>query len=304
MMQAFKTFAYYLRHYSTHGMRLLWRNRVWTMLLGVVMVLLLTLCYMLAALSQHARDSAQRIDDNLLITAIVAQNQSGASITPAEQLQKEISSIIGVRSVRVVDRAEARNRFVSNVKNLEAVPSVDAFPQALEIKVSDVKQIRAVRDQVAKWPGIEQASYLGEIAERLTAMSGYVRTGAWVMVVILGMVSLLVLMAVVRAQVLSEQGTLETMASVGASSWVIALPMAVHLMLIAFIASLVACLAGYWIDPHLTGAMAASGKLPQWLDTGRAFGFMQLLPALLALSFTAVAVVLGHGVRSHTRRLS
>lgn len=303
-MRLLRTFAYYLRHYAGHGLRLLWRNRVWTVLLGVVMVLLLTLCYLLAALSEHARQSAQRIDDNLLVTAIVAQDESGQSLTPAVQLQRELAPLPGIKSLRVVGREEARQRFVRNVKDLQAVPSVDAFPEALEIRVQDVASIRQVRDRVAAWPGIEQASYLGELAERLTAVSGYVRTAAWVLVGVLGLVSLLVLMAVVRAQVLSERGTLQTMASVGASSWVIALPMAIHLLLVALAASLLACLAGYWVDPYLTGALGAGRDLPEWLNTGRAFAFLTPLPALLALSFTAVTLVLTHGVRRHTRRIA
>lgn len=304
MRQLFSTTGYYLRHYCGHGMRLLWRNRVWTALLGAVMVLLLSLCYLLAALSQHARQSAERIDDNVIITAIVAQAEDGSSITPADQLQRELSGLAAVKSVRVVSREEARTRFMKNVKDLDAIPSVDAFPEALEIRVSEADRLTEVRNRVAAWPGVEQASYMGELAQRLTSMSSYVRTGAWVLVAILGFVSLLVLMAVVRAQVISEKGTLETMASVGASSWVIALPMAAHLLAVALLASIIACLVGFWVDPYLTGAMAGSGELPDWLNTGRAYSFMELLPVLLGLSSAAVAAVLFHGVRRHTGSLS
>jgi len=294
---------YYGRLYFLQGMRLLWRNRFWSVVTGVVISLLLFVVYVMIATAAHTHQAASKVQDQMVVTAILKQdNTSYRSIIPATSLASQIRQMPDVRSVHVVSEQEARTRFLRNIKDLKAAPATWVFSEALEISVKNPAKMSMVRDQVLKMQGIEQATYLEELVKRLTAVSDYLRRMALIGALLLTLIAGMVVMAVVRTAIHSEQHTVATMSSVGGSLWTITAPLLVQLLTVTLIASLIACLAGWWIDPQIGSSFGQNiANLPSWLLTSRAYGLLSLWPLFALGAGSAVASIVCYGTWRYTR---
>ncbi len=311
--------AHYLALYFEGGLRQLWRGRFSSAVLFVAVSLLMFAVYTFVAMSEHTRQAARKVDDRLVVTAILAQDSqlatkvpgappAPAATTPADpspgavKLRSEALRIPNVRSVRIVTKQENRARFLENIGKLRAVPAAYIFPEALEVSVQDVKQMAPVRDAVARLGGVRQATYLGELVRKLTAVSGYLQRAALYGAILLGIVAAAVLMLVVRAAMHQERRSVQTMSSVGGSPMTIAAPLLVQTLLVTAAACALACLAGWWIDPQLGSTFSQSiHDLPAWLKTGRAFGLFELLPAMALAACSAVALIVAYGTMRYAR---
>lgn len=293
---------YYILLYFKQGTRLLWRNRFWSVITLTVMTLLLFVVYVMLSMSAHTTTAAKRVDDRLTITAIIAQNANFVSVKPTGELANRVRSLNDVKSVRIISEAESRSVFLKNIGNLRQPPDVKVFFEALEISVTDTKKIDQVKTSVAAIPGIQSASYLGELVKKLTAVSSYLQRIALYGAILLSLVAILVVMAVVRTSVHAEKKSVETMSNVGGSHWSVSAPLLVHLGIVTTIAAVLACIGGYAIDPQIGSGFGESVRnLPDWLRTGRSYGLFTLLPILWAASAAAVSVIVIMGTRRYMR---
>lgn len=294
---------YYGKLYFLQGMRLLWRNRFWSAVTGIVISLLLFVVYVMVATAAHTHQAAAKVQDQLVVTAILKQDTTSyRSIVPAQSLASQIRQMPEVKNVHVVSESEARKRFLRNIKDLRAAPAAWVFSEALEIAVRNPADMAQVRDSVLKLQGIEQATYLEELVKRLTAVSDYLRRMALVGALLLSLIAVMVVMAVVRTAIHSEQHTVATMSSVGGSLWTIQAPLLVQLLAVTLAASLVACLAGWWIDPKIGSSFGQNiSNLPTWLLTERSYGLLALWPAFAAGAGLAVASIVCYGTWRYTR---
>lgn len=294
---------YYSKLYFIQGLRLLWRNRFWSIVTGIVIALLLFVVYVMVATAAHTHQAAQKVQDQLVVTAIIKQDSTSyRSVVPASSLALQVKKIRDVKNVHVVSEEEAKSRFLRNIKDLKAAPAAWVFSEALEISVRDPNQMAYVRDQVLKLQGIEQATYLEELVKRLTAVSDYLRQMALIGALLLTIIAIMVVMAVVRSAIHSEQHTVATMSSVGGSLWTITAPLLVQLLIVTLAASLVACLAGWWIDPKIGSSFGKNiSNLPSWLMTSRSYGLLALWPAFALGAGAAVSIIVCYGTWRYTR---
>lgn len=294
---------YYTWLYSVQGMRLLWRNRFWSLITTLVVSLLLSMVYVVAALSAHTQEAAHKVDDRLVVTAIVEQDDRYRSVVDGAVLAQQIEAMPGVRRVHVVTEREAQERFLKNVPDLEAPPQEWVFHEALEISVSNTDDLARVRDQVLALDGIQDATYLGELVKRLTAVTDYLKAIALWGTVFLSIIAILVVMSVVRTAIHSERRSVQTMASVGGSTWTIAMPLLVHMLSIALISSVLASAVGYWVDPHIGSGFAGQiQNLPAWLRTGRAYEAFALWLPMMAATAAAVSAIVAYGTWRYARK--
>ena len=297
------TKGYYTRLYFLQGMRLLRRNSFWSLITAIVIALLLFVVYVMVAAAAHTRQAAHKIDDQLIVTAIITQdNETYKSVIPAPVIAEQVKQIPNVTDVHVVTEKETRDRFVKNLKDLKTVPAAWVFQEALEITVSDPDHLAAVRDQVSKLDGVEQATYLEALVKKLTAVSGYLRQLALGGALVLGLIAILIVMAVVRTAVHAERRSVATMASVGGSLWAIIAPMLVHLLAVTLVATAIACLAGWWVDPRIAGNLGGSIQdLPEWLRTGRAYPLGALFIPFALGACAAVSAIVCWGAWRYAR---
>jgi len=295
--------GYYTRLYFIQGMRLLRRNSFWSLITAIVIALLLFVVYVMVAAAAHTRQAAHKIDDQLVVTAIVTQDkETYKSVIPASVIAQQVKQIPDVTGVHVVTEQETRDRFVKNLKDLKSVPAAWVFQEALEISVDDPDHLGEVRDAVTKLNGVEQATYLEALVKKLTAVSGYLRQLALGGALVLGLIAVLIVMAVVRTAVHAERRSVATMSSVGGSLWTITAPMLVHLLTVTLAATAVACVAGWWVDPRIAGNLGGSiSDLPEWLRTGRAYGLGVLFLPFAAGACAAVSLIVCWGTWRYAR---
>lgn len=284
-------------------MRLLNRNRFWSVITGVVISLLLFVVYIMVATAAHTSQAAQRVDDQLVVTALITQDtEKYKSVVNANSLADQASKLPYVKDVHVVSEKEAQQRFVRNIRDLKSAPATWVFAEALEISVTDTSKMAAVRSEVLKLPGVEQATYLEDLVKKLSAVSDYLERMALIGAILLSLVAIMVVMAVVRTAIHSEQHSVATMSSVGGSLWSITAPLLVHLLTVTLIASLIACVAGWWVDPRIAASFGENVRnLPEWLITGRAYGLLQLWPAFALGACAAVGSIVCYGTWRYTR---
>ena len=285
------------------GMRLLNRNRFWSVITGVVISLLLFVVYIMVATAAHTSQAAQRVDDQLVVTALITQDtEKYKSVVNANSLADQASKLPYVKDVHVVSEKEAQQRFVRNIRDLKSAPATWVFAEALEISVTDTSKMAAVRSEVLELPGVEQATYLEDLVKKLSAVSDYLERMALIGAILLSLVAIMVVMAVVRTAIHSEQHSVATMSSVGGSLWSITAPLLVHLLTVTLIASLIACVAGWWVDPRIAASFGENVRnLPEWLITGRAYGLLQLWPAFALGACAAVGSIVCYGTWRYTR---
>lgn len=292
---------YYLGLYCKQGLALLWRNRFLSLVSGLVVGSLLVVVYAALVLSAQTRMALEKVDDHLTVAATIKQDsQSFRSVVPPQQLARQVQALPLVKEVRVISEEENRDILLRNVKNLKTKPALYLFPETLEIKVHDVERIEEVKQQVERLPGIQHAEYLAALVSKLTSLSQNLKRYALYVPVLLALIAALVVMAMVRAAIHAERRSVETMASVGGSTWTIAAPLVVHMVTVTVIASTAACLLGWWLDPYL-GNLASSDQAPEWLRIGRAYGLLSLWPALTLASCAAVTAIVAYGTWRHAR---
>lgn len=296
--------AYYTKLYFLQGMRLLNRNRFWSIITGIVITLLLFVVYIMVATAAHTRQAAQRVDDQLVITALITQDsKSYKSVVNANALANQVRQLPYVKGVHVVSEREAQRRFVRNIRDLKSAPAPWVFAEALEVSVTDTDRMAEVRTRILKLPGVEQATYLEDLVKKLSAVSDYLERMALIGAILLSLVAVMVVMAVVRTAIHSEQHSVATMSSVGGSLWSITAPLLVHLLTVTLIASMIACVAGWWVDPRIAASFGENLRnLPAWLITGRAYGMLELWPAFALGACTAVGSIVCYGTWRYTRR--
>jgi len=295
---------YYTKLYFLQGMRLLNRNRFWSYITGVVIALLLFVVYIMVSTAAHTSQAASKVDDQLVVTALLAQNSENyKSTVDAKKLAGQVEKLPYVKSVHIVSEKEAQQRFVRNMRDLKSAPAAWVFAEALEISVTDTTKMAQVRSEVLKLPGVDQATYLEDLVKKLSAVSNYLRQMALIGAALLALVAVMVIMAVVRTVIHSEQHSVATMSSVGGSLWAITAPLLVQLLTVTLIASLIACLAGWWVDPRISASFGSNVRnLPEWLVTGRAYGLLQLWPSFALGAGLVVSLIVFYGTWRYAKR--
>jgi cell division protein FtsX len=280
---------------------LLWRNRFWSLLLGFVICAVLLLVYEFAAMSSHVSTAAEQVDDRLVVTALIAQDDQYKSVVAPEKLAAQVRALPEVTAVRVVDETETRRRFLQSVGDLHAKPAVRIFNDALEISVDDVEHVAGVRDRVRNMQGVQSATYLDDVVKSLSKLSSGLRNLALYVAIAMAAFAAVLVTAVVRTSIHFERRSVETMSAVGGSTWTIALPLIVHVLCVTLIATALACAAGYVADPMMIRAAFGSSQLPDWLDTGRAFGLFELFPVLFAGAAASVTTIVSWATFRYAR---
>lgn len=289
--------------YTQQGVALVERNRFPSVVTGTVITLLLTLVYVFAAINAHTREAGRKVDDRLVITATVAQDDHYKDLVPVGQLAARIRALPNVKAVRVLSRQEVRQTFLRAAGDLKTPPAAYIFNEILEVSVRHVSRIDQTNNQIKKLYGIEQSTYLQKLVEKLTAVSNYLERAALYAAILMALVAVLVVMLTVRSAIHAERRSVEISASVGGSPWAIAAPHVAHALIITLVATFIACIIGYQIDPSLGSSFGQSVQnLPSWLRTGRAYGLLELFPVMALATGSAVTLIVVWGTFRYARR--
>jgi len=246
------------------GIKLIWRSRFWTALLGISTILVGSLVVIVGLAHTQLEAISQRIRNNLTVVATIKQDRkTWGSVIPAEQVAAQIEGMPHVLAVRIVSEEEMRDRFLRNVAKVNTKPSAKIFPEALEVTVDEPESMAAVQKRIREVNGVESATYIKELVDRITALARYISRVASYGTLAIGLLAIGLAFVIARSAVFDQRKNVAIMDQIGASKLYISLPIMTHLLIVSSIGSLVSLFIGQEIAASLLAARATG--LPSWL---------------------------------------
>ena len=181
-------------------------------------------------------------------------------------LTLELQRIEGVESIKYVPKDEAWKNFKSDFQeklDLATVVNENPLPNAFIIKLKTPQLMDAVAKQVANIGIVSEVRYSGRLAERIESLSTVVRIGGFILVLLLGLATLLIVVNTIRLTVLARQTDISIMKLVGATDSFIKWPFIIEGILIGVIGSAVSfIILKFSYDTLVTRLMTALPFLP------------------------------------------
>ena len=168
-------------------------------------------------------------------------------------LEKELTKIPEVKSIKYVSKEEALEEFIKRHKDspglMESLEEVGGNPflAVLNIKAFEASQYQAVVNFL-QGPGfenlIEKVDYYQRkpIIERIFALTVGMKKAGWIISVVLAIIAILVTFNTIRLAILNQKEEIKIQRLVGASNWFIRGPFLVQGMISGFFAVLISFL--------------------------------------------------------------
>jgi cell division transport system permease protein len=224
---------------------------------------------------------------------IIAFLNNDANDVAVSALQNKLISDTRLKDVKYVAKEEALEIYKKATEDnplLAELVSPSIFPASLEFSVTDLKLAEVVIDEVKKEAVVEQVGFtaniggeksLGDVVNRLKAVSYYVRVGGIVFVGALALTSFLVLLVIISMRMTSRKSEIEILSLIGATPSFVRSPIIIE----AVIYSLVGVLTG-WVTSFILWLYVSPSLLSY-------FGQIPVLPKDPITFFLLFAMILG-----------
>lgn len=224
---------------------------------------------------------------------IIAFLNNDADDVAVSALQNKLISDTRLKDVKYVAKEEALEIYKKATEDnplLAELVSPSIFPASLEFSVTDLKLAEVVIDEVKKEAVVEQVGFtaniggeksLGDVVNRLKAVSYYVRVGGIVFVGALALTSFLVLLVIISMRMTSRKSEIEILSLIGATPSFVRSPIIIE----AVIYSLVGVLTG-WVTSFILWLYVSPSLLSY-------FGQIPVLPKDPVTFFLLFAMILG-----------
>ncbi len=161
----------------------------------------------------------------------------------ANQMIEKISKMEHVTEAEYITKEKAmtimKDRWGEKSYLLEGL-SGNPFPASIEITADDIKYEAGLVEDISTMEGIEEVKFYKEVINKLLAITGYIQTGALILIGILIIVSVIVVSNTIKLTVHAREREIHIMKYVGATNWFIRGPFLVEGMIIGIIASILA----------------------------------------------------------------
>jgi cell division transport system permease protein len=209
-------------------------------------------------------------------------------VVQAQALAVEVATMPEVSVVRYVSKDEALARFQARLRergqvDLTGYLDRNPLPASLEVSLVDPRDYQAVVDLLSSHDEVvEEVVEVQQLVDRLTSVTDVLRTGGFVVLVVVGFVVLFIIVNTIRLAVVARREEIEIMRLVGASDAFIRWPFIFEGAFVGLLG------AGVTI---LILALAA-GPVGEMM-----FGFFRVLPLELGtLARDIVLLVVGTGL--------
>ena len=160
----------------------------------------------------------------------------------ALEMTKEIETLDYVADARYITKEEAleimKGRWGENSYLLDGLVD-NPFPATIEITSTDLQYEEVIVKDVEKMRGVEEVKFHQETIDKILTITGYIETGALVLIIILVIVSIIVVSNTIKLTVHAREKEIQIMKYVGATNWFVRGPFLVE-GIIRFIASIIA----------------------------------------------------------------
>jgi len=209
-------------------------------------------------------------------------------VVQAEALAADVAALPQVRSVRYVSKDEALARFRARLRergqvDLTGYLDRNPLPASLEVGLADPRDYQAVVDLLsAREDVVEHVVEVQQLIDRLTSVTDVLRTGGFVVLIVVGFVVLFIIVNTIRLAVVARREEIEIMRLVGASDAFIRWPFIFEGAFVGLLGAAIALLI-------LGLAAAPAGDMM--------YGFFRVLPLELGtISRDIVLLVVGTGL--------
>ena len=274
----------------TRGLQGLRRNGLMTLAATATMLLMLLLLAGFWLVQAGLAAGVQYVEQKVEVVADLhdVPGAEGALTVQAVALASDVAALPSVRSVTFVSKDEALSAFRDRLRqrgqvDLTGYLDRNPLPASLEVKLvdprdyQDVVQLLQNRTHV-----VDDVVEVQKLVQQLTTVTGVLRTGGIVLLVLVGFVVLFIIVNTIRLAVVARREEIEVMRLVGASDAFIRWP---FIFEGAFVGLLGAGAA-------LAILAVASGPMTDFM-----YGFFRVLPLELgSLQRDVIVLVLGTGL--------
>ena len=263
-----------------------WRNALMSLAATLTMVLMLLLLAGFFILQNVLLASLSFVEQKVEVVAYV---ENTATQDQVDELIARIDAMPETASVVFISRDEALERFRAAQEaqgRPDLTPSLETNPlyASLNVKLTAPTDYQVVADALQADPIVRPRGVINieALVERVTTVTGIVRTGGIVMVAIVGVIVLFIIVNTIRLAVVARAEEIEIMRLVGASDAFIRWPFVFE---------------GAYVG--LAGALISLGLLALAADplSAAMVGFFNVLPLQLGtLGRDTAAIVLATGL--------
>jgi cell division transport system permease protein len=274
----------------TRGLQGLRRNRLMTLAATATMLLMLLLLAGFWLVQAGLAAGVQYVEQKVEIVADLRDvpGAEGSLTVQAVALAADVAGLPSVRSVTFLSKDEALAQFRERLRergqvDLTGYLDRNPLPASLEVKLVDPKLYEPVVELLQNRSRVvDDVVQVQQLVSQLTTVTGVLRTGGIVLLVLVGLVVLFIIVNTIRLAVVARREEIEIMRLVGASDAFIRWP---FIFEGAFVGLLGAGAA-------LAILAVASGPL-----TGFMYGFFRVLPLELgSLQRDVIVLVVGTGL--------
>ena len=263
-----------------------WRNALMSLAATLTMVLMLLLLSGFFILQNVLLASLGFVEDKVEVVAYVQTTSTQAQV---DELVGRLDAMPEVASVEFISRDEALRRF----QEAQAAQGRDDLTKYLEsnplyasvnVKLRRPSDLQVVSDtlQPENEPIVRNVLNIDALVDRVTTVTGFVRSAGVVMVAVVGLIVLFIIVNTIRLAVVARAEEIEIMRLVGASDAFIRWPFVFEGALVGLLGALI------------TLGLLAAGSEPM---SEAMVGFFNVLPLRLgALARDTAVIVLATGL--------
>lgn len=252
------------KYLSRQGLHNMVANRLMT----VASVGVLTVCLIVTGVAWLFGANVDSLVDYLgEQNEMVVYLQQDATPEIAAQVDQDIRSISGIAQVVYVTGDEVldkyKNEYMKEYEDLWAGFEEDGqcpFGDNYRVMLSDVSQMEEIASQMEQIPGVDAVRAPTGLSDIFVSVQRVINVGCWVLVGVLGLVSMVVISNTIRLTVFARRKEINIMKYVGATNGFIRFPFFVEGLASGLLAALLASgvvLGGYaalvYFSADLTG---------------------------------------------------
>lgn len=201
-----------------------------------------------------------------------------------KDLEKALSKMQGIESVKYVSREDAKERLSERLGDqkylLDALGDTNPLPEAFELTVAQPDMVETAAKAIEQMNGVESAKYGQDVIQHLFDITRLIRLFGMALMVLLAGATLFIISNTIRLTVFARRKEVAIMKYVGATDWFIRWPFMLEGVVLGFVGGLIAAV----VLRSFYAAMAA--KIYSTLAS------FPLMPQYPFMNYITVAIVL------------
>lgn len=250
------------------GFRNLWCNRTMT----IASIAILTSCILLTCasivFSLNVSEVMRSLEANNSFTVYLDDN---INTLDSIAIGNEINALENVESAEFISKDDAIKRYINTLgaegEILEGLTgSNNPLPNAFRVTLVDLEQYQDTVTDLGNIPGVVHINDYSDVANKLLRIDRMVSIVCYLVVALLGVVSLFIISNTIRVTMFSRKLEISIMKSVGATNTFIRIPFVIEGMFIGLLASILSSIILVIVYTPLaiavSGIMASFNAVP------------------------------------------